>query len=482
MIYDGLQIKSRLDPGADTSDTAEYLEWSEAEITWFEVGANFLNGTDDTLTPSEILQLHFGNDLSSPTDGLSGGFTNALVDTLTDGGTVPLPLTGDDQILAWRESLTIAYMVTAIIGNLPPITSTDPDQVVGFLDSTKSWGLVYDVDVQYKNMSAEVSGFLATGWLGGGGGDADTTSAQRTAAITAAQCADGWIDADDTGDDASSPSNADEATSIYPYKTYRDLVGFGAGGSWYEVAGASGTDWHGEASTYGIEAIGYDSFSDPAGPPDANEFLHSNEVFRVVPMGAQGTAWGNDPSWYSVYTEASYQDLLWEYPWETRQIFAGAYHALRDYDDDATTVSEDAAWCKTYDQEVEDMISAIDAACSLIGPELETVTFPKRLINHIQRRKKIPNNMVSAFGYVPGEMYTAGTADVYASDASDRDSYEPVTGEMTEFTINDEGEITYSSLPSTDPTSTVPGGYGTRGTAEGWDDDGGGGEGWESDD
>ena len=126
------------------------------------------------------------------------------------------------------------------------------------------------------------------------------------------------------------------------------------------------------------------------------------------------------------------------------------------------------------------MNSTIDEVCKIIGPTLETTEFPKRFINHIQRKRKIPNNLVSAFGYVPEEMYTAGAVDSYVLGEDDKISYVPVTGEMAGMTFDDDGNLVYSSLTMIGvEMGDREGATGARGTESGWDeydDTGGGGE------
>jgi hypothetical protein len=442
--YSGLRVRGGstglIDPGTFASLVSEF--------TWFQVPSKFLgvrepSYTYSTFTPSELLQLWFGEDLSTSSDGESGEYRGTVGETTTTSD-------DDDESLwnLWRTNVTTAYMVTAVIGNLPPISIDSYHAVAGYLDWKEPWGLVYDADVLYKSPSLDSMT---------AGENAASTAAANEAKL--AEIIDNeWVIAGDDGD---------SQNSVWPKQAYADLM------NWYNSDFDS--DLYDISSTYGLEAVGYDAYDtmdySAAGGVysaglilDANESLHSNELFRFSPASADGEQWRNDPSSWYHDTRPSFQAIGWTYANETIKVLCGAYHAKYSSSDSYTWTDSSAPWSKTNDQEIEDMNSAIDAACDIIGPTLETTTFPKKFINHVQRKRKIPNNLVSAFGYVPGTMYTANTVDTYETDIADTESYveyDPVTGDVT--------------------SASVPGGMGAVGADGAYTARAGYGEGYSSD-
>ena len=441
--YDGIEIYGKVQAPYGGIVPSTY----GSTFMFFKVSAQNLGATlsygfpGEPKTPSELIQLWFGDSLSRSDDGLSGeamdrledvaGFLDSDRDADADGLTT---MEKFEEIQAWRATSTTAYMVTAVIGNLPPI-STGTYGISGFLDWSQSWGLVYDADVLYKNMDGDdVIGLFNT-----------PSEAAIDASMVNSMSGRGWIVA---GPDSLSEFSEDlTSDSVWPKSGYAGLR------AWYDdpdtfvdalTGFGSGQNRPMTYATYGIEAIGYDAYDhlglvydsdygvDGAWATiDANEALHSNELYRFAPpaaseevMHAPGILTAVPLGW----SPGTFY-ISWTYPPELHQTFAGAYHATRDDGDSYTYADSDNPWIKTHEQETIDMNSTIDEVCRLIGPTLETTEFPKRLINHIQRKRKIPNNLVSAFGYVPEEMYTAGAVDSYVLGEDDKISYDPVTGE-----------------------------------------------------
>ena len=476
--YNGIKIRGPINITDEFDEgylsAAAILEGEN--VTWFKVNDRYLGApsvvTTSTMTPSELIQMWFGDDLTASDDGASSNYRRR---TMIDR---PLDFTMYDEAMwrIWRNTTTTAYMVTAVIGNLPPI-STGTDGISGFLDWSQPWGLVYDADVLYKNMTGHESFSVAMAT-----GD-DASAARINENLVNSMMTRDWIVAgpdDGTADGEDSTQN-----SVWPQGAYAGLL------AWYDdpdtfvgALTAFGSGRPMAYATYALEAIGYDAYDDIGADDvtiDANEALHSNELYRFAPpdaseevMHAPGiltaAPLGGSPGTFYI---------SWTYPSELHQTFAGAYHAESDEGDSYTHVDSDNPWIKTHDQEIQDMNSTIDEVCKIIGPTLETTEFPKRFINHIQRKRKIPNNLVSAFGYVPGEMYTAGAVDTYVLGEDDKISYNPVTGEKMD------DDAMWKGLTDEEMVALgLEGGYGTRGGDEAdsrWSE-GGTGEGWTSDD
>ena len=462
MSYNGLQIKAPLTPASAGAYSGDALDGRN--ITWFEVPRKYLGGVSGgvmlgTYTPSELITLWFGEDLDSRMDGLN---YDAYYDDYVEG--IGMGFDNSDFV-QWRRQVTTATMVSGVIAFLPKISTTLGGDVPGYLDWNEPWGLVYDVDVLYKSMSGDVFFAMA---LGSALNPSDT---QVDTLAYAEMVEEEWHRA---GNNRNTPYSAERGleNSTYPQAAYEELTG-----DWFYGADSEPSeDWN-LAPTFGLEAIGYDSYdkwsSGFSGTLlDANEALHSNELFRYSPDQIQDTEWENDPSILSVASAASYYAIRWQYHWNVRQIFAGGYHAGYQDGNSITYADSDAPWRKTQEQEEKDMADKIDNACDLIAPLLETTEFPKRLINHIQRKRKIPNNMVSAFGYVAEQMYAAGTLDTLgALDGTEGEAYNLVTGDMDVVTYDDDGNPVYRSLDLKDvDMGTREGSAGTRGAAEARDD------------
>ena len=475
MNYDGIKIRGPINAGESDDFTAPVV--AGETITWFKVSDQYLGMPRRhaalTRTPSELIQLWFGDSLRSSDDGLSS-ISRLGGDDWDDTGDID-----DTTWQLWRNTTTTAYMVTAVIGNLPPI-STTASGVAGFLDWSQSWGLVYDADVLYKNMQLGETVYALT---------SDTSSAAKDTALVSSMMTRDWIvagpdDIYDFGEDLTS-------NSVWPQGAYSDLIG------WYDnptgfindlTGFGSGNNRPMAYATYGLEAVGYDAYDDlgaDGATIDANEALHSNELYRFAPaaaseevMHAPGILTAVPLGW----SPGTFY-ISWTYPSVLHETFAGAYHAESDDGDSYTYADSDNPWKKTHDQEIIDMNSTIDEVCKIIGPTLETTEFPKRFINHIQRKRKIPNNMVSAFGYVPGAIYTANTIDTFTSGSTDTVSYDPVTGEVMDTNaewsvMHPGGEMVgeargyrdddWSSGEDADSTTRDDGSDATR--YEGWDD------------
>jgi len=477
--YDGIRIRGPINTDSDFG-VSTALEGET--ITWFKVTDRYLGmpGTfgASTRTPSELIQLWFGDDLTASDDGLSSNYRRQNASwAARDDWTEEMDTTWQ----YWRNTTTTAYMVTAVIGNLPPISTADSG-VAGFLDWSQSWGLVYDADVLYKNQRGDES--MRASMMSF---DGASTAAANEMLVSSMMERD-WIVAGPDAADGGIKGETYTQDSVWPTGAYADIR------AWYDdpdtfvsalTSFGSGKNRPMAYATYALEAIGYDAYDDIGADDvtiDANEALHSNELYRFAPpdaseevMHAPGILTAAPLGW----SPGTFY-ISWTYPSELHETFAGAYHAESDDGDSYTHADSGNTWKKTHDQEIQDMNSTIDEVCKIIGPTLETTEFPKRFINHIQRKRKIPNNLVSAFGYVPEEMYTAGAVDSYVLGEDDKISYVPVTGEMAGMTFDDDGNLVYSSLTMIGvEMGDREGATGARGTESGWDeydDTGGGGE------
>jgi hypothetical protein len=491
-MYNGLRVKSDWDTGPGGSSDGEYD--TSGTWTWFECDHSYLDGQ---YNPSKLLQLFFGTDLSIGTDGWISqlGWVPGAGSFSTEADL--------EYTESWRQSITVAYLIGGVITNLPPISQTIEAQaghgtVSGFLDWNKPWGLTYNVDVMYKSgldiwfaqAVTEARGVAQTSYSRG----VDFSTRTDEALTYGTGDAPGLVDLEWLPVDDVDVSDTGVPNSMFPRQATLDLNHWGLDGS----VPHSGRP---TPSTYAMEALGYDAYDKlPVAIPatyyeslDANEAMHSNEIYRFNTLheleGIDSAVLDTAPS-FTVTSPSGFDGVIrlnWVYPPSILDEFAGAYHASYDVSDSRTQTGHPdhvGAWCKIQEQEYLDMVSAIDTACEAIGPESETsVDFPERFINHIQRKKKIPNNMVSAFGYVPGEMYTATAADVYVSGSTDTVSYDPVTGEAMDV------DATWGTMHYPDG---APGWWegegGVRGhrmlEGDGWADDGtgGGGEGWVAED
>jgi len=418
-----------------------------------------------SMTPSELLVTTFGNlGVTSDSRNMMGGKRSELK-TFLNQSTVATSVDHSDfgsysSIASGikQESIS-AYMVGATIHNLPPMfnDTESTTQLNGFLDCNSRWGLAYDVDVMYKDTTASMAAGAALAAAGVGSAGSTAQEAQASLVLAAAG---GWEIPDPISLEAGG-SDLAGSTSIWPLSTDNTWLGsFGTG-----VMGDESIGWH-YATTYAFEAIAYDFYNtinSAGGSTDANEALHSNEIFRAIPYGELEEPWANEPGISSnldVHTLAGDSfKLNHTTNSDVMSVYASRFHVL--YNGSIYTVGEQdvngagqtltqhnhlrGPWY-TNNYEKEQIKYDVSEACDNIGPQLTTTEFPKRLLNHIQRRKKIPNNWVSAFGYVPGEMYAATAADVYVSGSTDTVSYDPVTGEMTGVTFDADGNPTYSSI------------------------------------
>jgi hypothetical protein len=190
MAYNGIKIEGTVDHGSDPIGSFDFLAH---DVMWFRVPRSHLGvgSTHKTDTPAELIRFWYGDSLVSSTDGESGSSAGEGASFAT-------------EYYTWRRTTTIAHMVTAVIAFLPPISSLDDKTISGFLDWYSPWGLVYDADVLYKNITeAAALAQLTAGAVGADGLDAT---------IASALLPDSWL----------SPSTV-ENESMYPKAAYTAL-------------------------------------------------------------------------------------------------------------------------------------------------------------------------------------------------------------------------------------------------------------------
>tara|TARA_R110002074_G_scaffold253452_3_gene425522 strand:- start:1270 stop:2454 length:1185 start_codon:yes stop_codon:yes gene_type:complete len=344
----------------------------------------------------------------------------------------------------WVQMATVATLISATVTNLPPISIDSSTQIAGFLDYNKRWGLDYDVDVEVMNWE--------NAWSGGSDIDFAMAEAEGASFDVAS---DAWtssvLSADGTWRTID-PSAAYNST--WPNDRLSTPTEQGA------EAALAYFQQFGYATTVVMEALGFDALDSMTlglDTTDANEALHSNEVVKHIPSALADYDFMNDPTISSHKDTGGIYEISWQDIWETRAAMAKRYHALYDSSDPATTGTGEYSFSSVTGvrrNEEFELARNIDDACRLIGPELEVISLPKRLINHVQKRRKIPDNLVSAFGYVAEDMYDpTATAEEMGDTTADIITNYVVEG--TEMSVLEEG---------------VSGGTG-RGSSEGsWDE------------
>jgi len=202
-------------------------------------------------------------------------------------------------------------------------------------------------------------------------------------------------------------------------------------GDWYSKKGLDGI-------TYGQSVLGFDYYDTVVAPgsasPNSNDFLHSNDVYRVLPDDLDAMWSAMEPSFTQLNGSAhqsdgfevslSYNDLD---PWtpgqftlkttydkSTKLVFKSMFHG-------ATTGeiypyelrSDQAPYGGDRSSETQRSVYSIDAACEGVLEEYNITEWPKRLINHVQRRQGIPDTALSALGTTSEgaeDKYTTTTA------------------------------------------------------------------------
>jgi len=405
----------------------------DAIIEWFRApNGECLGGK----SPSLLLENWYG-DLTTAADTNYAGLARVYTsdDSILGAGKY-LTSVADytvQEYNAWAEMATIAILISATVTNLPPISIDSDAQIAGFLDYNKMWGLDYDVDVEHMNWEES--------WIG----DLDIDFASAAAEGAGTDIAmDAWTSSMLSEEGlwrTIQPMDLDESNSTWPNGRLDTF--------WELSPGARLTQFEqfGYATTVVMEALGFDAIDSKTVTTgvstDANEALHSNEVVRHVSSGP-GVDWDfmNDPSISSHNDLGGTYELTWKNTWQTRAGMAKRYHALYDSSDPATTGTGGFSFSSVRGvrrNEESELARNIDGACRLIGPELEVISLPKRLINHVQKRRKIPDNMVSAFGYVAEDMYDPTAAAEEMGDTT-ADVITNYVVEGTEMGVLEEGE------------------------------------------
>ncbi len=507
--------------GAGVDETGvfqgRYEDW-----LWMVIDASHLGGgtlyadgsTANGLTPSQLIQMQFGNSLSSPNDSFSSltyegwdghyrpstrKFYAMTAPPDSDGlhyrdlfadptdSLAHLKETHQDIMHKLHRANTVSsYMIGAHMISLPPLVQYEdlPSQLEYFFDITKTWGFAYEADVFYAGSPHATVGMFYDR-------EADDLLGTDRDAITSALAATigDWTHVPDAEYEGIPGGDSAGSWNIFPLTIGSPIEA--PTQEFLRSAGGKGYQW---AAGYSLEAVGFDYFDSynvrSTGPSpllwdiediDANEFLHSNEVFRTIPaMSDAEKAIAISPA---IVTQGETTDgaalgysILWSYDPAVCQYLAGRYHAKESTTDSFTRLpppenTNVEGPFATVAQEMTDLNETIKTACDAIALDLQTVTFPKKYINHLQRRKKIPNNLVSAFGYVPEEMYTVGDPDSLDPwlDIT-ATTYDHVTGEVMS------GTATWGALTSEEMAALGhEGGWGERGEES---SDWSAGEGW----
>lgn len=443
MAYNGIKVQGPLeawdvDAFGIPPEIPSLLEG--LEVRWMEVPSAILKASPP---PDRVLEMVFGN-----LDEQEGIIYSAEYGATVSGRYHPADFADGDygydpgtwtMWQGWNSSVTAAYYLSAVITNLPPIGTSSALQVAGFLDYTQPWALTYDADVAYKSKNvdpglfADASAYYSTIEL-------NTTTADNYYAATTAESI---ISADWKF------VTANESDSQWPPSAYAGI------NEWLKgpAAPENRRQTYFSAPSYGIEALAYDftdskyygdSTSDLE-PLSANEALHSADLFAAIPDGWElYSDVSQGPSMLPGAPEDDVYEVQFLYDSFIRRVWASLYHAKYTSSDPVTypsisgtditghlypqTYEEQAGssnyadWGMTNADELLGISERVSDACDIIGPELEVIEYPKRLINSIQKRKPIPNNLVSAFGYVPEDMYDASAAaEVLGGDYSDED-------------------------------------------------------------
>ena len=382
MALNGMYIVQTMDGGS--------------KVIWFHASQDLLV---QSYTPSELIIQMFGNLTNTADSRNQRQASAAAVDAFLLQTTFDDAMSGleDDALHAYsmaeKKTTTSAYMVSAFINNLPPVyndaTATD-GPIQGFLDYTKRWGFSYDVDVLWNRndggTGTEVASAVKTVAADLGASAGSFTAQQAQADEVLARDADAWTWVMG-GDQSVWPLDAD---ANWVFKADADDADAAAG------------QW---STTYGLEAIGYDFYNTVTSAgwsTDSNESLYNNEMFRVVHTSQADQLWANDPA-ISIYPGSSFAAAVLEDDFrikysrasEVKQVFASKFHCLYngslwtngEEDNGGQSFATAGPWF-TNNYEKEQMRKNIDLACASIGPQQTLTEFPKRMLNHIQRRKK----------------------------------------------------------------------------------------------
>jgi hypothetical protein len=381
--YEVAKIEDLVSSGARSED----LTWRASatyDTIFLQVTASYLRGSE-AMTPAEVMSHIF-------TDGYSLSSRGATLMSNTSYSPGGVTTGTDDK----EESLTetaLAYLIDTVILRLPPLDER------GFFDSNRTFGLGWDFDVYYKTKTIRL-GYSTSTWHE-------------------------WIEID-----AIHSPRTDDPTK-YPSS---DMTTWGedhGGMDWYSKKGLDGI-------TYGQSVLGFDYYDTVVAPgsasPNSNDFLHSNDVYRVLPDDLDAMWSAMEPSFTQLNGSAhqsdgfevslSYNDLD---PWtpgqftlkttydkSTKLVFKSMFHG-------ATTGeiypyelrSDQAPYGGDRSSETQRSVYSIDAACEGVLEEYNITEWPKRLINHVQRRQGIPDTALSALGTTSEgaeDKYTTTTA------------------------------------------------------------------------
>lgn len=347
--------------------------YAPESFIWLQIGVDQLEANK---TPGRLMM-----------DAMEASYRNSRLATLT-------------------TAMNISYIGQAVLSWLPKAvdSSETADDIYGFLDHASRFGLAYGWDV-FANFGR--------------------TTLEEI--VTAAQ---GVPPPSETMDYVTEWTEISNSPYINPpkYKYYPPYRSDGGGNtSWSK-------SWDDQkylaATTYCIEAVGVDYMDTTSGTygvdfttVDPHYLLSSNEIFPTVP---------NVKRWGFTQTSHTLDDGVFRIGWGddspgsrlTRLMMtrftarAGNYYGTFTNPDimanslgalsnsPSTNLSSwdpNDSRLGTHKWEKDAMELSIQKMCNRIQGGYETIDLPKKLLNKVQKRGRIPDGVVSAFGYVPAD-------------------------------------------------------------------------------
>ena len=510
-IYDMLMLMITSDPyartlgGGGTDGALNVLDESfESSGTqrasdpydWLVIGNEWLNPGK---TPSEMMIFLFGNDLT--VDGLRGGARHLGVDAVRgDAGWLGADLQrnqgmdhrrhvadySSSRIKAFDGMLATAFYGTAVLAYAPGFNSTTdpPGDVYGYFAHNKPMGKTYDWSV-FADISSEYAdvftAYYTSKIMSGFSGVTDDDSWDAAMQMAPDHCgvAAGGINWEEIGYD-SVDSFSDDYSSYYPSQgTFNNSMGLGDATRINRYVSA----------TYVLEAIAFDYFDSNSvvtGDVDANEFLHSNQIYKnlnnsiqfelgassthdgvyityfVSPTGDHYDAGGGTYNHLGVMFDSDVLKRMLQLKYSAR--FSGVSLGYRTIPTGAGFMSEDMqagsqgignsmdyydypldgfrssttpssrakieAWQSRYGThawEVGAQERSVIAACAAIKEGYSVISIPKKLVSKVIKRQKIPNELVSAFGYIAPDSSEYGTSMASTGATAMNFEYQGVT-------------------------------------------------------
>jgi hypothetical protein len=397
-----------------TAESPLVVGWDYDGVVYLRIeGSKLINDSATgtwRLNPTEVMTLIFGGELTTGTDGMytSEGFESTYFTAPSKSDYVGLGGIGYDfggrswgtvDFEGSKSDTSFAYTLTTAVLNLPNIDTH------GFLNYISPFGLGWDADVwtMYKQSRASSEGTPHSGIM--------FWAANEWRQIDLGR--EGTTYTDYVGTEAGTESNR------YAFGVENNPSMYGGMQHWeneWETADADGNydAWFRNnlyAIAFGQEVVGFDYFdtmdTDGTTVLDANEVLHSNEVYRIQPMNGwtitsaqPQIATGQPPItaiWGSPYTiNVSYNSNI-------KQVFAAKFHGTDPSESDesplaGTPGSNSWPYGSTYPEEKRAMLVKFAEELELIADNYETSEWPKRLSNTVQRRRPIPNRAFSALG------------------------------------------------------------------------------------